>query len=209
MLANGFTYVEDERFILSLDYASHHNFVGRVIKGYEGARKKKVCILTEPAAAALIAVQNELQALHPDYRLKIFDAYRPDHAVKDFVHWSKEADESMKTYFYPKLKKSELFHLGYLAERSSHSRGSTVDLTISKVNDSNEYIDLDMGTIFDFFDETAHTLNPHISDTAKKNRMLLKNLMEKHGFVNYALEWWHFTLKDEPFPDTYYDFPVG
>lgn len=211
MLPNGFTYVDDPRLILSLDYASNHNFVGRIVKGYEGVVNSKVCILSKEAATALIAVQNELELLHPGYRLKIFDAYRPQHAVDDFVQWAKESDESTRTIFYPKFKKSELFELGYLAEKSSHSRGSTIDLTICKMNEdlNPSYTELEMGSIFDYFDETAHTLNPNISGAAKENRMLLKMLMEKQGFENYPLEWWHFTLKNEPFPNTYYDFPLG
>jgi D-alanyl-D-alanine dipeptidase len=206
MLPKGFTYLNDARFILSLDYFTAYNFIGRPVAGYEA----KVCILTEPAATALIKVQDELDAYKAGYRLKIFDTYRPVQAVADFVQWAKEPDEKMKATFYPNVAKSELFKKGYIAQRSAHSRGSTVDLTIAISHDSQATpIELDMGTTFDYFDEKAHTNNSHISDAAKKNRELLKQAMEKHGFVNYSLEWWHFTLNNEPFPDTYFDFPVN
>jgi len=205
MLPKGFTYLKDARFILSLDYFTSSNFLGRPVAGYQA----KVCILTELAAQALINVQDELDTLQSGYRLKIFDTYRPANAVADFVQWAKEADEKMKAMFYPKVEKTELFKKGYIAERSSHSRGSTVDLTIAVSHDPQMTpVELDMGTMFDYFDEKAHTNHPNLSDTAKKNRQFLKQIMEKHGFENYPLEWWHFTLKNEPFPETYFDFPV-
>ncbi len=179
--------------------------MGRPAAGY----KEKICILTEEAAKALILVQNELDTLESGYCLKIFDAYRPTEAVADFVRWAEEPGEKMKDHFYPTFTKPELFKFGYIAKQSSHSRGSTVDLTIASLATTNaDPTELDMGTIFDFFNEKAHTDNPYISDTAKKNRLFLKEIMEKHGFKNYPLEWWHFTLENEPFPETYFEFPV-
>ncbi len=206
MLPAGFTYVKDPRFLLSLRYLTSDNFVGRPIAGYEG----NVCILTEKAATALSAVQDDLDRLNQGYHLKIFDAYRPVTAVLDFSQWAQNPNQQeQKAQFYPNVPKSELFKQGYLADHSSHSRGSTVDLTISVISAASAVpIDLDMGTIFDFFDEKAHTLSPEVSPMARKNRLLLKDTLEKHQLINYPLEWWHFTLANEPFPDTYFDFPV-
>ena len=204
MLPKGFAYLTDDRFIYSLDYFTAYNFIGRPITGYQA----KVGILTEAAVQALIKVQDELDSFNAGYHLKIFDAYRPARAVADFVQWAKEPDEKMKAIFYPNVTKSELFQQGYIAERSSHSRGSTVDLTIAIRGQHNDFKELDMGTIFDYFDEKAHTHHPQLLESVKKNRQLLKQVMENHGFENYPLEWWHFTLKNEPFPDTYFDFPV-
>jgi len=201
LLPSGFTYINDPRIILSLDYTTHHNFLGRPVRGYEA----KVCISTERVAKALIAVQDDLDDTLQGYRLKIFDAYRPATAVMDFKQWAEDAqDQKMKSIFYPHLNKNELFDLGYLAEKSSHSRGSAVDLTLISIDDQ----ELNMGTIFDYFDETSYTDAMEISEAAKNNRLFLKEMMEKHGFVNYPLEWWHYTLKEELFPDTYFDFPV-
>lgn len=207
MLPTGFTYVEDPRIIIELGYLSHHNFLGRPVASYHAL----VCILTKEAAAALIAAQDELDALGKGQRLKIFDAYRPKTAVQDFIQWAKDPNsEEMKELFYPELSKKDLFELGYVAEKSSHSRGSTVDLTIVAPNHSNPstYQELEMGTTIDFFGEQSHIAYHNLSDHAKKNRLFLKNLMEQKGFENYPLEWWHFTLKNEPFPDTYFDFPI-
>ncbi len=208
MLPNGFTVLDDSRMIYSMDYFTSHNFLGRPVAGYLAP----VCILTHSAKKALIAVQDELDALKQGYRLKIFDTYRPTRAVADFIEWSKDfQDQKMKSEFYPNHLKHELFKLGYLAEKSSHSRGSTVDLTLAVAHANStptQFTELEMGTPFDFFDTTAHTAAPNISELAAMNRDFFINLMQKHGFENYPLEWWHFTLKNEPFPDQYFDFPV-
>ena len=209
MLPTGFSLLADPRLIYSMDYFSGYNFVGRRIKGYLAP----VCIITEEAKAALLAVQDELDKLSQGFRLKIFDTYRPCSAVDDFTAWSKEvSDQKMKAQFYPNIEKTDLFKLKYLAEQSSHSRGSTVDLTIAvakkEANGRTYYQELEMGTSFDFFDEMAHTKANNISDLAKKNREFFVSLMEKHGFENYPFEWWHFTLKNEPFPNDYFNFPV-
>lgn len=206
-IPNEFFYLEDKRFILSMDYATNHNFIGRPIAGYQS----KACILTQPALKALIAVQDELDSLNKGYVLKIFDAYRPTTAVADFVQWSHDlADTKMKSIYYPTLAKQELFDLGYIFNQSSHSRGSTVDLTIAILDskDHSKHSEMDMGTLFDFFDETSHTASTRVSKTAQDNRLFFKTIMEKHGFKNYPQEWWHFTLANEPFPDTYFAFPV-
>ncbi len=206
MLPNGFCTIDDKRIIKQMDYTTSHNFIGRPVAGYLAP----VCILTHAAADTLLKVQEELDSLKKGYRLKIFDAYRPTSAVADFIHWSKDpVDQKMKSIFYPALEKGELFDLGYIAKKSTHSRGSTVDLTITVASNPNAPpIDLEMGTIFDFFDESTHTAFSNISPIAKKNRAFLKDIMERHGFINYPLEWWHFTLENEPFPDTYFDFLV-
>jgi len=209
MLPAGFTYLEDPRIIRTMAYCTHDNFMGRPVKGYE----RQVCILSNQAHDALIAVQNELDSLGRGYHLRIFDAYRPTTACSDFLHWSKDPKQKeMERIYYPNVLKETLFEQGYIAEKSTHSRGSTVDLTICvrdrSTVDLHDAKDLDMGTVIDFFDELTHTANPNISEIAKKNRALLKDLMAKQGFINYPLEWWHFTLDNEPFPDTYFDFPV-
>jgi D-alanyl-D-alanine dipeptidase len=206
MLPAGFVYVEDKRIIKSMDYFTSHNFLARPVAGYHAP----VCILTKEAAQALIAVQDELDLLNKGYHLKIFDTYRPTQAVEDFIAWSKDfSDIKAKAAFYPDISKPELFEQGYISDRSTHSRGSTVDLTITQIDSKNpQGQDLEMGTNFDFFGELSHTHNPNISELAKENRHFFVTIMEKHGFENFPLEWWHFTLRNEPFPDTYFNFPV-
>jgi zinc D-Ala-D-Ala dipeptidase len=220
-LPNGFVYLDDPRIILTMSYATENNFLGRIVKDYLAP----VCILTKEAAAALMKVQDALEKYHPNYHLKIFDAYRPTTAVSDFKVWANDAyDQKMKALYYPDIDKPSLFEQGYIAEKSGHSRGSTVDLTITVLKDemSRENlslgplseqkqiidVELPMGTPFDFFGDSSHTANKDISDEAKRNRQLLKDLMESAGFENYKLEWWHYTLKNEPFPDTYFSFPI-
>jgi D-alanyl-D-alanine dipeptidase len=205
MLPSGFIYLRDPRIILSMNYVTANNFMGRQVSGYHAP----VCILTEEAAGALIALQDVLDKKHRGLCLKIFDAYRPQQAVKDFKNWSLDPhDQIMKSAYYPTLPKPELFKQGYIAEESSHSRGSTVDLTLAERQSEHHHQELDMGTIFDYFHEHSHTDNPHISERARTNRLLLKNLMHDQGFENYPFEWWHFTLKNEPFAEQYFDFPV-
>lgn len=205
MLPSGFTYLNDPRMIISIDYASSQNFMSRPLAGYE----KNVCILTHPAANALFEVQNLLDKHHPGLCLKIFDAYRPQSAVDDILTWVTDPfDQKMKALYYPDHEKEELLVLGYLAEKqSTHSRGSTVDLTLCN-NHGNTFTELDMGSRFDYFSEKSHTAFSDISLEAIQNRKLLLYVMEQFGFINYPKEWWHFTLADEPYPDTYFDFPV-
>ncbi len=214
----------DPTIIQEIRYATPHNFVGRPIKGYSAPH----CLLTREAALALSKVQSELKS--KSLTLKVYDCYRPQRAVDDFVAWAKDlSDVKMKREFYPKVNKSELFKDGYIAEKSGHSRGSTVDLTIvpfpppSEANykegqklkpctfvQGSRFADgsVDMGTGYDCFDPLAHTENPSISATQKWNRHLLKSTMEKYGFKNLDEEWWHFTLKNEPFPDRYFDIEI-
>ncbi|WP_406040736.1 M15 family metallopeptidase [Succinimonas sp.] len=187
--------------ILEIRYYSTYNFVGARVDGYE----EPVALLTKEAAAALKKVSDDL--VTQGYRLKIFDAYRPQMAVDHFVRWAHDKDDSaMKPYFYPELPKDSLFSQGYIARRSGHSRGSTVDLTLFDMKTEKE---VDMGGTFDYFGKLSHPDYTNIKKSQYNNRMILRNAMLKHGFKAISAEWWHFTLKDEPYPDTYFTFPVA
>ena len=187
--------------ILEIRYYSTYNFVGDRINGYE----EPVAILSKEAAEALKEVSDELIA--KGYRLKIFDAYRPQKAVTHFMNWALDKDDiRMKEYFYPELEKDVLFPQGYIAEHSGHSRGSTVDLTLFDMTTEKE---VDMGGTFDYFGELSHPDYTGISEEQYVNRMLLREVMLKHGFKPLPEEWWHFTLENEPYPDTYFTFPVS
>jgi D-alanyl-D-alanine dipeptidase len=181
-------------------YATAHNFVGAVIDGYE----KPLCYLTRPAATALAQVVQDLEAR--GLTLKVYDCYRPERAVAHFVRWARNlGDVKMKAEFYPQIDKSTLFRDGYIAAHSGHSRGSTVDLTLASRADGKA---LDMGTPFDFFSPRSWPSDRSISPEAQNNRALLAQAMRKRGFRPYDKEWWHFTLRQEPYPQTYFDFPV-
>lgn len=183
-------------------YFGTDNFVGAKIDGYEANK----CILTRRAAESLAAAHRELTK--NGFGLKVFDCYRPQKAVDHFVRWAKDlADEKHKSKFYPAVPKNELFSRGYIAEQSGHSRGSTVDLTMVKLG-KKAGVELDMGTIFDFFDERTHTASPLVPADAAANRQKLKAALEKFGFKNYPKEWWHYTMVDEPHPKTFFNFPV-
>ena len=186
--------------VQEIRYFSTYNFVGEQIDGYE----EPIALLTKEAARALRSVSN--QAIVAGYRLKIFDAYRPSRAVKHFMLWGiEDLDLRMKPFFYPDLEKHEVFEQGYIAAQSSHSRGSTVDLTLLNMETGKE---LDMGSAFDFFGEKSHPDSKDVTEKQYENRMFLQTLMVRNGFEPIDCEWWHFTLKDEPFPETYFDFPV-
>src|SRR5262249_16924650 len=209
---------------LDIRYQTSNNFVGRPIAGYRNPN----CILTSQAAASLARAQQQTNA--QGFSLKVYDCYRPQRAVADLAAWAKATDTTtVQLRFSPAVPKSELFARGYIAEKSGHSRGSTVDLTLVPIGsrqpdahpDAGSYFEcrspasirspdnsIDMGTGFDCFDALAHTDNPTISETARHNRQVLRSIMEREGFVNLDKEWWHYTLKEEPFPDTYFDFPV-
>ncbi|XOV69998.1 MAG: M15 family metallopeptidase [Verrucomicrobiota bacterium] len=190
---------------LQLKYATSDNFTGNVVTGYRGGQ----CLITKDAAEALKKVQSELSSM--GLSLLVFDAYRPQHAVECFVEWAKtpNTDDAIRRRFFPKLRKSELFPKGYIADRSGHSRGSTIDLTICSIRKNGKVKPLNMGTPFDFFGEEAGIPYKDIPPQHRSNRLLLKQLMEKHGFRNYAVEWWHFTLNNEPYPDTYFNFSIS
>lgn len=201
-MPQGFVVVNDEipSLVFDIRYYSTDNFLGTRVRGYEGAK----CLLTRPAAEALKEAHRSIAG--KGYTFKIFDCYRPQRAVDHFVDWVNDPnDRRMKTVYYPNEDKSRLIEKGYIADRSGHSRGSTLDLTLVESATSAE---LDMGTPFDFFDTLSNTADPRITEQQKRNRLLLKAVMEKHGFVNYDKEWWHYTLTDEPYPDTYFNFSV-
>lgn len=204
-LPPGFVYLKDyvPDVIQDVRYHSHHNFVGTPIRGYEAS----TCIITKEAALALKGIQDQLR--DRSMGLKIFDCYRPQTAVDHFIAWSEDpVDQKMKHEYYPRIDKPDLFRLGYLAMRSGHSRGSTVDLTIVEYDNKHQYQELAMGTPFDYLDVTSHPLSDAIDGEAKHNRLFLRHLMLEAGFHPLSTEWWHFTLADEPFPHTYFDFPV-
>jgi zinc D-Ala-D-Ala dipeptidase len=187
---------------LGVDMAYHgsDNFVGRPIDGYEAP----VCLLTQEAAMALAAAQAQLQPF--GLGLKVRDCYRPTQAVAHFVRWARDlTDAARKADFYPRVEKRDLFKLGYIAERSGHSRGSTVDLTLIDRASGGE---LDMGGRFDFFDTLSWPSDPRPSPAQRANRALLAQVMAANGFRGLKEEWWHFTLRAEPFPKTFFDFPV-
>jgi D-alanyl-D-alanine dipeptidase len=208
-LPKGFVYLGNEipSAIIDLRYYGSNNFLGEPVDGYEAPR----LILTRQAVEALKAVQRELEKY--SMTIKVFDGYRPQQAVNHFVRWAKEIrNRKMKKQYYPDVKKENLFKDGYIASKSSHSRGSTVDLTIVFIShgkhNHQEIEELDMGTLFDFFGKASASEYPDLSPAQRVNRLLLRTLMEKHGFKHYSQEWWHFTLKKESFPDTFFDFPV-
>ncbi len=187
--------------IQEIRYFSTYNFVGDRIDGYE----EPVAIITKEAARAVKEISN--LAMVNGYRLKVFDAYRPAKAVRHFVLWGiEDLDLRMKPFFYPDLQKQELFKKGYIASKSSHSRGSTIDLTLLDMQTGKE---LDMGSPFDFFSEMSHPDYRGITDEQYNNRMILQDLMTQNGFKPIDCEWWHFTLENEPFPDTYFEFPLS
>ena len=180
--------------LLDIRYFSSFNFIGKRIDGYE----EPAAILTREAAQALKEASNE--AMEQGFRLKIYDAYRPQKAVDHFVRWAKDPEDiRMKAFFYPELEKTEIIPQGYIAEHSGHSRGSTVDLTLF---DMATQQDVDMGGTFDFFGELSHPDYSGVSEVQHANRMLLQSLMVKHGFRPLKTEWWHFILENEPWPDT-------
>lgn len=200
---SGFVLISDyvPGVIQEIRYHSTYNFVGERIDGYE----EPVALITIEAARALKSVANEMNV--QGYRLKVFDAYRPLCAVKHFVLWGiEDQDIRMKPYFYPDLQKQELFSGGYIASRSSHTRGSTVDLTLLDMATGKE---LDMGSPFDLFSEVSHPDSRQVTDEQYANRMILQSVMVRNGFEPIDCEWWHFTLQDEPYPDTYFEFPVS
>ncbi|WP_128427537.1 M15 family metallopeptidase [Streptomyces cyaneus] len=215
----------DPTIVQEMRYFTPHNFVGERIDGY----RQPLCILTRPAAEALHKAQKQL--LRQGYTLKVYDCYRPQRAVDHFVRWAEDLDDqTTKDEFYPNVDKTRLFVDGYIAEKSGHSRGSTMDLTIVRLpaKPTRPYVpgeplvpcyapqgerfpdnSVDMGTGFDCFDTLSHTLDQRIQGEQRANRLLLKSTLEALGFVNLAEEWWHYTYKPEPYPDTYFDFPVS
>lgn len=186
--------------VVDMRYFGSENFVGRRIAGYEAP----LCLLTQQTVKSMAAVQERLNSL--GYGLKVFDCYRPKRAVDYFAAWAQRpTDQVRKDDYYPKIDKSQLFELGYIAERSGHSRGSTVDVTMVNARTGAE---VDMGSPYDLFDPISWPASTAVSRAAQANRMLLQDTMIKAGFRPLKEEWWHFTLEDEPYPETYFDFVV-
>ncbi len=201
-LPEGFVYIHKliPNIQYDIRYAGNHNFTGKKINSYN----KEVAILSKPAARALKNVQRELN--RKGLGLKIFDAYRPQTAVDNFKEWALIIEDTLaKQEFYPDIDKRDLFKSGYIAEKSGHSRGSTVDLTLIYIKSK---IELDMGSPFDYFGTPSHHDYDDLTGSQKENRQILKTIMEKYGFKSYQKEWWHYTLKDEPYPNEYFNFPV-
>lgn len=214
----------DPTILHDIRYYTPHNFTGDAVDGY----LSPMCILSRDAAEALKRAQQTFVEL--GYTLKVYDCYRPQRAVDGFVSWAQDlSDQRLKHEFYPRVDKTNLFRDGYIAQRSGHSRGSTVDLTLVELSapPTRPYVvgealvdctapkaqrfpdnSIDMGTGFDCFDTLSHTLDPRIQNEQLKNRLLLKNVLAEQGFANYEYEWWHFTHQPETFPDTYFNFPV-
>ncbi|MBE6996977.1 MAG: peptidase M15 [Ruminococcaceae bacterium] len=200
---SGFVLLADyvPGIVQEIRYYSTFNFVGERIDGYEAP----AALLTVEAARALKAVANEMNV--QGYRLRVFDAYRPACAVRHFVLWGiEDLDLRMKPYFYPDLEKQALFQQGYIASQSSHSRGSAVDLTLLDMRSGKE---VDMGSPFDLFSERSHPDCRAVTDEQYANRMFLQSAMVRNGFQPIDCEWWHFSLRDEPYPDVYFEFPVS
>jgi len=201
-LPKGFVYLTDidSTITSELRYITHHNFIGKPIDGY----LKNTVIVTKATAEALHNIQQQLATLH--LGLKIYDAYRPQQAVDHFVRWAKVLkDTLMKHEYYPEVPKTSLFELGYIAAKSGHTRGSTVDLTLINTNTNEE---LDMGSPYDFFGAASHPFYKNSTELQKKNRLFLRKIMLENDFAPYDSEWWHFTLKNEPFPKTYFNFSI-
>ena len=200
-LEDGFVYLNDtdDTIIVDLKYYSTQNFTGQFVEGY----LSNTAILTKESALALSNAQDDFNKL--GYSLILYDAYRPQRSVDFFVQWSKNPYDTInKRIYYPDIKKSELFELGYIASKSGHSRGSTVDVSLIEISTNKV---LDMGTIFDYFGIESHTFFNDISEKQKSNRLILYEIMSNNGFKNYSKEWWHFTLKNEPY-QKYFDFLV-
>ena len=214
----------DSSIVVEMRYLTSHNFLGRRVPGY----RENVCLLTRQAAEALARVQRSVRA--KGYTLKVYDCYRPQRSVDSFVRWGKDlSDQRMKREFYPRVRKSRVFKEGYIASQSGHSRGSTVDLTLVKLpprkqeryrrgdrlrdcagprNKRFRDNTIDMGTGYDCFDVKSHPFSDAFRGKVRRNRLALRNPMIAAGFKGLATEWWHFTLRDEPYPETYFDFPM-
>lgn len=223
-LPSDFVYLKDidPSIVQDIRYAGDHNFLGRPVQGYQHAE----CVLTKAAAVALQRIQQQLKK--SSLSLKVYDCYRPQRAVDDFVAWSKvPSEQQMKAEFFPRVDKTDFFKLGYVDKQSGHSRGSTVDLTIVPIPYPKEEsyhkgqvlvscfapygqrfrdASIDMGTGYDCMDVLSHPSNTDVSKVARKNRQFLRYLMLVNGFRPLATEWWHFTLQKEPYPKTYFNF---
>lgn len=200
-----FVYVRDviPGIVVDLRYYSSNNFVGDTIEGYKADK----CILSKESASALNKVQKEL--LRQGLGIKIFDAYRPQQAVDHFVRWARDLDDTKtKSIYYPNIAKNALFNQGFISPKSGHSRGSTVDVTIIHIVGENKGNQIDMGTPWDLFDPSSWTESKSVTEEQNAQRIFLRELMVSFGFKPLKEEWWHFTLQNEPYPNTYFDFVV-
>lgn len=201
-LPEGFVYVDEliPDALLEVKYYSDDNFLGTRVDGYLAPK----VILSVEAAEVLAEVADEVR--EKGLLLKLFDGYRPQDAVNHFIRWAEDVkDEKMKAKYYPEINKKDVFILGYIAKRSGHSRGSTIDLTLVDAETGEE---LDMGIYFDFFGDISHHDTDLITEKQASNRNILRDVMRKYGFAEYSGEWWHYTLDNEPYPSTYFNFPV-
>ena len=201
-LPEGFVYIDEliEDCILDAKYWGTDNFLGRPVAGYE----QPLVVMSAEAAQACVRAAERLR--RQGYVMKLFDAYRPQRAVDDFIAWVDDlSDQRRKPIHYPNVNKADMFELGYLARRSGHSRGSSVDLSLV---DATTWQELDMGSIFDFMDVRSHIVTPGLTEAQARNRAMLRDAMVACGFETYSCEWWHFNLVTEPYSDTYFDFPV-
>lgn len=186
---------------VQMNYATPDNFTGEIVPGYKAVK----AYFTRTPAEVLCRVQRDAEK--KGLSLKVFDSYRPVKAVSFFLEWAQKAETNphVKEMYYPRYTRQEILDLGFIAKRSSHSKGSAIDLTLVDMNRGEE---LDMGTPFDFFDDLSHTESRRVSAQQRENRLLLRELMEKHGFRNFSKEWWHYSYRPEPYPDQYFDFDV-
>jgi D-alanyl-D-alanine dipeptidase len=201
-LPEGFVYIDEliGDCIVDAKYWGTDNFIGRRIEGYE----RPLAVMSREAAECCARVADILRG--KGYILKIYDACRPQRAVDDFVRWAADLDDiRRKPVHFPRVDKQDFFALGYVAEKSGHTRGSAVDLTLV---DARTHQELDMGSIFDFMDPRSHIVAEGLTDRQEANRAILRDAMTVRGFEPYEYEWWHFSLKNEPWPDTYFDFPI-
>lgn len=201
-LPEGFVYIDEwiGDCVIDAKYWGTDNFLGRNVEGYE----RSLVVVTREAAEHCVRAAEILRG--QGYIMKIYDAYRPQRAVDDFVRWSADINDiRRKPVHFPHVEKADFFDLGYVAKKSGHSRGSSVDLTIV---DMKTHQELDMGTIFDYMDARSHIAAEGLTGQQENNRLILRNAMTASGFVTYAYEWWHFNLETEPYPDTYFDFPI-
>ena len=201
-LPQGFVYIDEliEDAVIDAKYAGTDNFMGRPANGY----LQPLVVMSLEAARRCVEAAGILRSR--GYLMKLFDAFRPQRAVDDFMAWGADIDDQRrKPINYPNVNKADVFDLGYIARKSGHSRGSSVDLSIIDMHTMQE---LDMGSVFDFMDVRSHIVTSGLSDLQEKNRSILRDAMTACGFVTYANEWWHFNLAQEPYPDTYFDFPI-
>ena len=203
-LPAGFSKIEsiEPPILVDLRYSGSDNFLGRTVKGYENPKN---ILLTNETIDALTKVQKNLSK--KNLGLKLFDGYRPQKSVNNFVEWAKDLNDTVtKSKYYPNEKKDSLFFKGYISEKSGHSRGSTVDITLIFTDSINYGKELDMGSGWDFFGNKSWIDYDSITDLQKNNRNYLQKIMNQNGFKSFSKEWWHFTLIDEPYPNTYFDF---